>query len=374
MEGAFGAIMPFLRQRLNLNFTEGGFHVTLFAVGSLVCGLVFNWVAKRLHRSILFWGGGSLAMISLAALSMAPSKVISLPAAFTMGFSGAILMILSQTILSTHQPHHRGAAMGESSAIGSAGAMVSPLLIGGFEQIGIGWQAAIFSFVGLWTLLLVLNIRMAIPPAAAVDPMRETSQKLPIGVWIILGIIFLGASTEWSILAWTADFVHTTAGLALPIAASLLTVYFVASVVGRMGVSRLTQRFRLEPLLLVLLLISVGGVVVFWIGQSGWIIGAGLFLMGVGGATFYPICVALAMGFVPAWQADVVSSRISIIASVAILMMPQVLGIVADSYGIGAAFGIIPGFMVGMCVLVWIVWKLPTSRTANPLPEFGEGE
>src|SRR5689334_20461983 len=57
MQVSLGPSMPFLRAEHKLNYTEGSLHLSAFAIGMIVAGLVTDRLERRLGRYLVWWGG-----------------------------------------------------------------------------------------------------------------------------------------------------------------------------------------------------------------------------------------------------------------------------------------------------------------------------
>ena len=137
---------------------------------------------------------------------------------------------------------------------------------------------------------------------------------------------------------WTPDFLINHTGLAPETASLAMTLFFVAVVVGRAIGSVLARRYRAFYLLLVAQGIALVGFPFLWLSQTNILTYFGLILVGLGIANLFPLGLATA-STIGEEQADKASSRISQAAGMAILIMPLVLGNVADQTGIFMAFG-----------------------------------
>jgi len=111
-------------------------------------------------------------------------------------------------------------------------------------------------------------------------------------------------------------------------------------VVGRLIGSRLSQRVQSEELVLGSVGISVVGFLIYWWATPTLLTMSGLFLAGLGVANLYPQMLALTVG-TAANQTDVASARASLASGLAILLLPLVLGGLADQIGIGYAYGLV---------------------------------
>jgi fucose permease len=174
---------------------------------------------------------------------------------------------------------------------------------------------------------------------------------------------------EFCIVFWVADFVHSERGLSRADAALATTAFLGAILAGRIISSRLL--FRLPPQRLLLGSLAVAGVgfLIFWLLQPITVVAAGLILAGLGVANLYPTTLALAVGTAPA-QLDQAAARGSLASGTAILALPLLLGSMADSIGIAAAFGLV-GVLTVVAVAILLAATALLRRT-GAIPHTGQ--
>jgi fucose permease len=151
---------------------------------------------------------------------------------------------------------------------------------------------------------------------------------------------------------WGADFLEKVVGLSKIDASTLMTLFFVGAVASRLVGSRLTRIMPSARLLLMALAITLAGFLLFWLAPSAALNVAGLFVTGLGVANLYPLTLAVTTSLAPE-QANIASARTSMASGLAILVGPQILGAVADQFGINRAYGVVP-LLVGLALALTI--------------------
>ena len=105
------------------------------------------------------------------------------------------------------------------------------------------------------------------------NPATEQGRTLPRIFWIHWLVLFLVVAIEWSIVSWGADFLEKNAELSRTNAATIMSVYFLATVISRIAGSRLTRLMSLTQLLILSIAVTIAGFASFWYGQWADIIG-----------------------------------------------------------------------------------------------------
>ncbi len=351
LEAVLGPLMPFLRAELDLDYTTAGFHFSAFALGLVAAGLTGDRFAARWGRGRLFWTGGIGMAVGGLLLIVGQLVAITIAAALIMGYLGALLLVVIQASLSDRHQGKRAIALTESNVAASISAGLGPLLIGLFQGSGLSWRAAIVSALIVFLVVALIFRHEPIPAVPKDDESQRNGRTpLPRSFWIFLAVLFLSVSAEWSLVFWGADFLNNTVGLSRTTAATLMSVFFLAMVLGRLTGSRLTRKIPSGSLLIAALATALAGFLVFWLTRWPFLNVAGLFVAGFGIANLYPLTLSVITSIVPT-RADLASARVSLSSGLAILTAPLALGWMADRVGIASAFGsvvIIIGLGLGL--------------------------
>jgi fucose permease len=171
-------------------------------------------------------------------------------------------------------------------------------------------------------------------------------------------VLFFCTAVEWSVAYWGTSFLEGEAGLEAANAATLMSAYFVALLLGRVVGSRLARKARPEKLLVGAVILSAAGFLPFWLAPlvspvvptATLTSVAGLFVAGLGIGNLYPLGASLATGAAPR-VVDLATSRIALTVGCATLLIPPALGLVAGRSGIGAAYAIVAALLFAAAAL-----------------------
>lgn len=361
-QAALGPLMPFLRSELSLNYTVAGLHLSAFALGMIGAGLTTDRLARWWGRWIIFWGGGLGMALGALGLTLGHQAILTTASILAMGYLGTLLLILIQTTLSDRHGEQRVIALTESNFGAAVSASLAPAVIGSFERWGLGWRWGMVLAVLAFTWLAVRFYSELLPAAKTIATRSRTaSQPLPLVFWAYWLVIYLGVSIEWCLIFWGADFLEKIIGLSQINAATMMSVFFAAMVVGRFAGSRLSRLVPSATLLLIAIGITVGGFPIFWLARLAPLNLAGLFIAGLGVANLFPLTLSVALGVVPT-QADTASARVSMAGGSAILIAPLALGWVADQWGIQNAYGIVAVLAVMAASIIFLANRLAARR------------
>ncbi|GAB4576085.1 MAG: hypothetical protein Kow0077_30790 [Anaerolineae bacterium] len=352
LQAALGPAMPFLRSELGLSYTVAGLHITLLAAGMILAGLTGPRLVRRLGRRAVFWLGSGGMSLGAALIVIGRTPPVTITGALVMGWLGTYLLNLIPATLSDQHGPHRATAITEANVAASAATVLPPMIIGLLAGSALTWRGVLWAAMLVWAVAAFLAWRTPVPTSPRSNPASTSARgTLPPRFWLVWGIIVLVVAVEWSVVAWSAEFMTGPVGLPPATASGLMSAYFLAMLIGRVAGSRLTRRYTSATLLLPALGLAFAGFALLWLGPTAPLNVAGLFLAGLGIANLFPLSLAWATELA-ADQSDRAGALVSLAAGLAILVAPQVLGSTADLIGISRAMGLIPLLMFASLALI----------------------
>jgi fucose permease len=281
-----------------------------------------------------------------------------------MGICGGLLLITTQAILADKYGEWSAVAITESNVAASACAILASLAVGGFAAVGLGWRAALIPPVAVLVLLAIRFVNEPLGRARAHEESAsdKAPSALPMRFWVYFGILYLGVAVEWCVAYWGADFLENGVGLQRSAAATALSVFFVAMLTGRVLGSRLARRLSGAILLLVTLCVAFAGFPLFWLSAVPALSLLGLFIVGLGVGSVYPLAIAVGVAAAPG-RTDMATARLGLAGGGAILTAPFVLGAFADRVGIERAYGIVVPLLLAAVALALVALRVGASET-----------
>jgi fucose permease len=277
-----------------------------------------------------------------------------------MGTLGSLAQVIVPLRLSRTHGELRAVALTEYNSLCSGAAVATPILIGLSTRYLGGWRPAL-GLIALLSLALVPLLRRAIAAeslasaasvAAGVGTAPQArAGRLPRLFWAFWACIVLAVMVEFGMITWSSTLLATTFSLDKATASLSLSLLMAAMIVGRVLGSGLARRFRPQVLVLGSIALAFGGFACFWLARLPFLAFAGLFATGLGIALQYPLLFSLALG-VAGNQAAKASAACNVASGIAILILPFVLGGLADLFGIRDAFLVIPLVLVALAALL----------------------
>jgi predicted MFS family arabinose efflux permease len=337
-----GIVVPFLRSELGFSYTVGGLHVSALALGIIVYGLIGARLVLRFGRGRVLWLCSVGLNVGALVVVVGWHAALTVLGMFLVGLFGSAILVIVNASLADQHKHLKAYALTEANIAAAFTATTAPLLIGGMAALGLGWRVGLMLPLLVW-LILILRVRPRVRVPDAVRPRKvndiaTTEQPLPRLYWVYLAALVFGVSAEWCVNAWSVVFLDDWVGLSSSAAATLYFVLLGAGAVARIGGSILTRRFPADYLLIVALILAGVGFTIFWLSPVLPLTLLGMVITGMGVANIYPMGLSATTNAAEA-AIDLGSARISVGVGVAILVLPQALGALADVVGIFTAFG-----------------------------------
>jgi MFS family permease len=346
-----GPLAPFLRDELGLSYTVASLHLSGYALGTVLSGLLLTGPAiRRFGAYRVIWGGG-LGMAAGALLVMfGRAAAVTILGALLMGLLGVVIVAIFQGALSMQHGEQRSIALTESMVASSLLAGLSPVAVGFFARTALTWRAAlgvsIFFLAGLW----LAYRRSAVPRIETAGGEGKTpggeKAPLPALFWLYWTAAALSVSIEFCIILWGTDYLQKVGGLARPNAALGMSLFMGAMLAGRMINSRLVWNSLPASLVKASLVVTAAGFALFWLGPmlapalAGPGALAGLVVSGLGISGLFPLLASQALGACPGQTVEG-SATFTLASGSAILALPLLLGRLADWSGIRAAYGLV---------------------------------
>ncbi len=336
-----GLLMPFLRVKLNLNYSLGALHISAFAVGAILLGSIGHRLLLICGRNRFFWGGGGAIALGSLGLTLGTFMSMTIMSTFVMGLGASCALIALQAGLSDQHGEQRTIALAEANIAASITATLAPFVVSFFVQLELGWQYASLVVVVLFILIYMKYGHVTVPtPLHQPEPTAQHHASLPSSYWLCWLLIFIGIASEWCMVAWSNDFLVQTIGLNATHAATMISIFFLAMLIGRIACGCLVRFCVNSHLLFATAILSLAGFMAFWLSSITVLSLAGLFLTGLGIANFFPLAMAIALDIAPD-QIERVNARVVQGVGLAILTMPLAMGWTADLLSIQKAYVVV---------------------------------
>jgi fucose permease len=351
-QSSLGPVMPYLRSELGFGYTTASLHLSAFATGMIVAGSSAAWFVRHRSRRDLMWTGAAGLAFGTVGLMLAPAAWASVGSALAMGWLGSWMLVAVQAALSELHGAMGARALLEANVGASIGSGAVASVLTALARQGADWRLA---FVVPLVLLAAVAFRGRAEPVddiGAQGTPGKAGGRLPVRFWIFSGLIFIGVGVEWTIGFWAATYLVDEAALSAEGATGAVTALFIAIIAGRIYASRLTLRRAPEKLLVLSYALTAAGFPLFWLAPAVPLRVAGLVVAGLGIANLFPLGLALALAAAPN-NRDAASARCSTAGGIALVILPLLVGSIADAASISLAFGVVPALLLAAAATGW---------------------
>lgn len=365
-----GGVTPALRADFGYSYTTAGLHLTLYAVGSVLAGLLGPGLDRRLGRHrLLLLGllGGAAGATGLGLGRALPWTLLS---ALVLGGLGTLVLLTVQTGLSDAHGEHRPVAFSESNVVASLGATTGPLVIGAGAALLGSWRWGVLGLVAA-TLVVAWLVRHAPLPVAVAEENDVPGGGLPLGALAGIALIFCAVVLEWCVAYWAPTYLRDVVGLERSTAVAGGALFFGAMLVGRIAGGVLARRYDPARIVVAALAVFAVGLLLQAVGTAPATALAGLAVLGLGVSVLFPMGLSLAVAAAPA-LAGVISGRCITAGGVAVLLGPLVVGRLADEVGLRPALLVLPVTLAAAAGALAVVRAAAAAEGRRPAVN-GEG-
>jgi fucose permease len=356
-----GAILPaWGYHRDPPEFTSVGNYFLCLAVGLVAASIPARRIMNRRGVAFLLAFASGLACASLIYLALLPTAVSAWWRALGLFSLGAGAGLLNMALFHAISRRYQRDAAGTVNMGGvwyGVGCLAATMLVGGtFYAYSVPAILALMALVP--GVFAGLYARASYQPApAGLEPtMRQALADFRSpGAILFALLLFFQFGNEWSLAGWLPLFLIRRVGLSPKGALATLAFYWLCLLTGRVVSVSILPRVRHGRLLLGSVVSALFGCLILSATQTGFGAASGVFFVGAGYASMYPL-VAEAIGRRFPYYHPGFFNGIFSLALVGGLLAPASIGYAAAAWGVGVVVGI-P--LLGTCVvmlLILLIW------------------
>lgn len=364
---SFGAIMPSLIAESGMNFVTAGGLLSFMAIGNFLASFIFPAMTARtgIRTAISFWAFTVPAVLLL--FSFLPPLPAMYLLIFCIGISrGAITIINNQTVNQLIPNPARHLNLLHCSF--AVGAFTSPFLTALLIAMGLNWRMILYllAAISITSAISYLLIDYRLLSAPSPSPLAakktaasakniHTPEKPAVSFprrpafYIVAFILFFYLGVENCINGWFVTYLQSTGIMNEQFATNMVSITWITIMLGRLVTAKLSSSIKKSHLILIqtcgsaacfFLLITASTLPVITVA----LVGLGLFLAGI-----YPTCIAEGGQFIVGSTLGM--SVLTAISAAGGIIAPQLIGYLADSIGMLAAFGALTVNVIVMVLL-----------------------
>lgn len=368
---SIGSLLPFIRETKGLNYAFAGMLVSLHSVGNLFSSFASGTLSVFLGRkkSILLFN--ACYALSYVMILFGNNNIILVIAFLMTGLARGASSNFGNYTVNSLAPGKAG-FLNALHAMFSIGAFAFPVFLTLLTRANAGrWVYACYFMIAMGILSWILYFLIPVGESSKGAGERknaESGKKIEFGrktvsaavnfgffreplFYLCTLTLFFYLCAEQGVIGWLITYFEDTGLLSATLSQLMASIQWIMMLAGRLTVAKLSEKVRKERLLLIM---GIGFVFFFfWLlfAKSTPLIVIGIMGFGYSMAGIYPttvsFCGSLIQKYSMAW------SFILTIASFGSILMPMIIGRIAESMGI--AYGMSSVVVVVMIDLVLII-------------------
>jgi predicted MFS family arabinose efflux permease len=341
---SWAPMVPYAKERLQLNDSNLGFLLLLLGLGAISMMPVSGYFARRFGSRIVILCSAIIVATALPLLTLMNSVI---PMGITLFIFGSAVGTVD-VAMNAHGIQVQNLAakpiMSSLHGLFSVGGLLGSLGLGFLIKFGLSptmaavFISALLLFAAIWSYPALLT------PEAEKHNSKEHVVKSENNsfIWLNKSVLYLGFMcfaiflSEGAMLDWSAIFLHENRGIKEAYAGAGYAAFSIAMATMRLFGDRLTTHFSGKTVVFVGCLVAAFGLclAVF----TPWLITAliGFILLGLGAANVVPIFISEG-GKLKNVPASASIPAITTLGYAGQLAGPALLGFVAHQYSLGVA-------------------------------------
>lgn len=364
---SIGSLLPFIREAKGLNYAFAGLIVSLHSVGNLFSSFASGTLSVFLGRkkSILLFN--ACYAVSYVMILFGNGNLMLALAFLMTGLARGASSNFGNYTVNSIAPGRAG-FLNALHAMFSIGAFSFPILLTVLTRTNAGgWVYACYFMIAMGVLSWILYF--LIPVSEPVEEKTEKKNDSGVGFfkeplfYLCTFTLFFYLCAEQGVIGWLITYFVDTGLLSDALSQLMASVLWIMILAGRLTVAALSGKVKKEKLLFVMGIGFVG--FFFWLlfSKSTVPIIIGIMGFGYSMAGIYPttvsFCGRLIQKYSMAW------SFILTLASFGSILMPMIIGRIAESAGIAYGMSsIVVVVLIDLALIVALNFYIRRHREA----------
>lgn len=359
MTTVLGAILPSLSEEYGLSYTLQGSLLSFHQIGNLAAVYIAGFLPYAIGRKMSTLLGASGIILGLVFMTLYGNPFFLIFSFLLTGIGRGTMSNMTNVVVGQSAGNKAG-GLNLLHACFAVGAFVSPLIaIAAGDSM---WKIPCWIISGLMLIaLILLGTSKLSSERSRKAKGGETRFLTSIGFWLNTMIMFFYLCAEASLTGWLVTYFIDSGIFPQSIATSMQSILWVMILIGRLVCASISNRMNKSVLILGIIMTAFFSVMVNASVPALAVIG--VFGVGVSMSGIYPTTLST----MPAdYNSSTVATGTCIaVATVGAILMPLVIGTVAESAGIASGITLIALALV--CMLVLMTVKLVLTLKGRDL-------
>lgn len=357
-----GAILPFMKAEYGMSYVLGGSVLSAHQIGNLFAVLFAGFLPYLIGRKRSTIILGSSLVIGFVLMIFTGNSIALILAFGLAGISKGTMSNISNVVIS-EETANKTAGLNILHAVFACGALAAPGIVIVATSFGfIGWRGAAWFLVvfQLISLGLIGSSEMSNKPVARSSDSEKLFLK-SFPYWLNTAILFFYLCCESATVGWLVTYFTESGRMTMKMAQTSATLLWLMIMCGRILCAAVSKKVNR---CLLLICLSLAGTIFFVLmitGTTSFLIILGLLGVGFSMSGIYPTTLGT-------MNARYTSSTIATgtciaVATCGAVIMPTIVGLVAEYTGISGGISAIA--IAFMCMLVLTIVKFFYTNYLN---------
>jgi fucose permease len=347
MTSFLGATLPELSARLSFDLPRGGALFSFLYLPQIPMVFLAGPLIDRFGKKPILAGGFLLCAAALVGIAYAPSYATLAALLIALGLGGASAMSASNTLIPDLYPENPSSPLNLAGVFFGVGAIFFPWLVA-LMAGRLGLVLTIWLITLMVAGVALVAVLQTFPPASSgggFDWREVRRLARDPAVMILALVLFFYSAIEISTAGWSRTFLERDLHAAPQRSAVILTMFWVAMMVGRLAASQVVKWVRGPRLLIGAALGAVCGLLVVVIAHSVVVATVGIIICGLTYAPVFPTTAGTASTYFPKLFATVFGILMAVGLSAGVIL-PPAIGYVAKIASVRAGISLVLAFAV----------------------------
>jgi len=347
MTSFLGATLPELSTRLSFDLPRGGALFSFLYLPQIPMVFLAGPLIDRFGKKPILAGGFLLCAAALVGIAYAPTYAVLAALLIALGLGGTSAMSASNTLIPDLYPENPSSPLNLAGVFFGVGAIFFPWLVA-LMAARLGLVLTIWLITLMVAGVALVAMMQTFPPASSGGGFdwREVRRLARDPAVIILALVlFFYSAVEISTAGWTRTFLERDLHAPPQRSAVILTMFWVAMMVGRLAASQVVKWVRGPRLLIGAALGAVCGLFVVIMAHSVLVATVGIIICGLTYAPVFPTTAGTASTYFPKLFATVFGMLMAVGLSAGVIL-PPAIGYVAKIATVRAGISLVLAFAV----------------------------
>ncbi len=355
MSTLLGAILPEMGESYGLDYAFRGILLSAHQIGNLVSVIAAGFIPYLIGRKKSTFILGMCIVLGLLLMTVTGNPILLFIAFALTGIGRGTMSNITNVVVG-ETASNKAAGLNLLHASFAVGAFISPFVA--IAVIPSSWRFAPWIFASLMFITLLLIVLSTLSSARMKKEKGESAIPRSPQFWLNTFIMFFYLCGEASLMGWLVTYFQDAGIFPDAVSTAMQSFLWIMILIGRLACAVVSPRVNKNVLILILGIMMTSFFVLMITAANPVVIAVAVLLVGVSMSGIYPTTLST---MEQRYNSSTVATGLCIgTATVGAIIMPSVVGTVAEKAGIEGGIATISLALAVMVILMVI--KVITAR------------